>query len=107
MDRPYWKRDLREEDDAVVRYQEIYDAYQPPDAKYLTRHRGHLMFLRPEEEPFITGEMIRQVTMTGTVPELRERLQALAKGGYSQWVIQVVPGHEDALEDWARVIEAI
>jgi hypothetical protein len=27
--------------------------------------------------------------------------------GYRQWVIQLVPGEEQAIEDWARVIEGV
>ena len=30
-------------------YRKVYQQYQPPDARYLTNHRGHLMFVRPEE----------------------------------------------------------
>jgi 5,10-methylenetetrahydromethanopterin reductase len=33
----------------LERYREIYLGYDPADARYLTLHRGHLMFLRPEE----------------------------------------------------------
>ena len=36
-----------------------------------------------------------------------ERIQALAEGGYMRWVIQVVSGQEEALDDWERVIEMI
>jgi 5,10-methylenetetrahydromethanopterin reductase len=48
--------------------------------------------------------MIRDFTFTGTEAELRERLGQLEDAGYSQWVIQLVPGHEQAIEDWARLV---
>jgi 5,10-methylenetetrahydromethanopterin reductase len=60
--------------------------------------RGHLMYLLPEEE---------HLTFTGTMPELRDKLRMLRDAGYRQWTIQLVPGHEDAIEDWAHVIEGV
>jgi 5,10-methylenetetrahydromethanopterin reductase len=85
-------------------YREIYDRYEPADARYMTLHDGHLMYLRPEEEQFISGETLRALTLTGRPDEIRERVFALDKAGYDQVAVQVVPGHEDALEQWAEVL---
>jgi 5,10-methylenetetrahydromethanopterin reductase len=41
------------------------------------------------------------------MPELRDKLRMLRDAGYRQWTIQLVPGHEDAIEDWAHVIEGV
>jgi 5,10-methylenetetrahydromethanopterin reductase len=60
-----------------------------------------------EEEHLISGDLIRQTTFTGTVGELRDRIRTLRDAGYRQLTIQLVPGHDDALDDWARVIEGI
>ena len=30
-------------------YRKVYRAYEPADARYLNNHRGHLLFVRPEE----------------------------------------------------------
>ena len=70
-------------------------------------YRGHLMWLLPEEEHLISGDLIQQITLTGTVAELRERIRVLRDAGYRQLTIQLVPGHEDALDDWARVIKGV
>jgi 5,10-methylenetetrahydromethanopterin reductase len=88
---------------ALTAYRKIYESYQPADARYLTLHRGHLMHLRPEEESLITGDLLRALAWVGTESELRERVRALETAGYTQIAIQVVEGHEDAIEDWARV----
>lgn len=88
-------------------YQAIYDGYQPADTRYMQLFRGHLMWLLPEERHLITGDLNRQISMTGTKAELRERIQALAAAGYTQLTIQLVPGHEDALDDWAGVLESL
>ena len=90
-------------DALVSRYRGFYERYEPADARYLNLHRGHLMFLRPEEEPLISAELIRNLTFTGTEAELRQRLREVEDAGYRQWVIQLVPGHEQAIEDWARL----
>ena len=31
-------------------YRKVYQTYEPADARYLSNHRGHLMFVRPEEK---------------------------------------------------------
>jgi len=53
---------------------------QPRD-RYLANHRGHLMFLRPEEQEVCTADLIRALTfeMFGkyVIPEL-QRKAALA-----------------------------
>lgn len=87
-------------------YREIYQSYQPADARYLENHRGHLMFLRPEEEKLVTPELIKAMTMTGTQAELVENVQALREAGYNQLSIHLRLGHEDEmLDDWTAVIE--
>jgi 5,10-methylenetetrahydromethanopterin reductase len=86
-------------------YRRQYAGYQPADAKYLQMHKMHLLGVRPEERKFITEDVIRMTTYTATAPELRERAAALKAGGFDQLTIQLVPGHESALEDWAAVFE--
>jgi 5,10-methylenetetrahydromethanopterin reductase len=86
-------------------YREQHAAYQPPDAKYLQMHKLHLLRVRPEEEKFLSEHQIRSTTFTATEDVLRERLQAFKRAGYDQFVIQLVLGHEHAIEDWARLFE--
>ena len=89
-------------------YRKIYQGYQPADARYLSNHRGHLMFLRPEEQALITPELIRGTTLTGTAPELTERVRAFKAAGFHQFAVHLRIGHEFAmLDDWAKVIEAV
>ena len=89
------------------RYVEAAENFEPEEVdRYLVTHRGHLMFVRPEEQPFITSELIRHTSWTGTDSELIEAIGALDDAGYSQFTIQLVPGSEDAIEDWARIKSA-
>jgi 5,10-methylenetetrahydromethanopterin reductase len=93
--------------EAVEGYRKLYESYQPADARYLTLHRGHLMFLRPEERPLFTKEIVEAFSFTGTPEFLRERVAELRDAGYSQFTVQLVEGHESALEDWAAVLKPL
>jgi 5,10-methylenetetrahydromethanopterin reductase len=77
-----------------------------PATRYLENHRGHLMVVKPEEKPFVTADLIRSTSFTATEAEIRQRIEALRAAGYTQFVIQLVPGQEAALADWTRVRQA-
>lgn len=86
-------------------YRKVYENYEPHDARYLNLHRGHLMFNRPEELPFITEELMLGSTFTGTKDVIIQHLLKLQEAGYKQFTIQIVEGHEEAVEEWAEVFE--
>lgn len=88
---------------AVQGYVELARTFEPADARYLANHRGHLMAVKDIERPFVTAEMIRRTTFTGTADDIVARIAALRDGGYTQFTIQLVPGQEGAIEDWARI----
>ncbi len=95
---PDWLANLRD------RYVQAAAGFEPEEKdRYLVNHRGHLMFVRPEERPFVTADLIRYTSWTGTGKELIERVGALRDAGYSQFTVQLVPGAEEAIEDWARI----
>jgi 5,10-methylenetetrahydromethanopterin reductase len=80
--------------------------FEPADARYLRNHRGHLLFVKPEEKRFVTADLIRATTFTATEAEIRQRIDALRGAGYTQFTIQLVPGQEAAIADWARIRSA-
>ena len=88
-------------------YRQIYDNYIPHSTRYLENHTGHLLFLRPDEKPFITADAVKQLTFTGPFQEMVDRIRYLETCGYDQWVINIPPGQDEALESWARVIEKV
>ena len=92
--------------EAVAGYVAHAMAYEPADAKYLENHRGHLMFVKAEEREFITADLIRETSFTATEAELKKRIGDMRDAGYSQFTIQIVPGQEDAIEDWGRILKA-
>lgn len=91
----------------LERYRRIYLGYQPADARYLSNHRGHLMFLRPEEHEICTAELIRATTFTGTRDELREQMRELVRAGFDHFGVTIRHGHPEMLEDWADVLEGV
>jgi 5,10-methylenetetrahydromethanopterin reductase len=91
----------------VARYRELYETYTPNDARYLTLHKGHLMFVRPDEEKFASADVIRSLTASGTAPELRDRMRRLRDAGYDEVVVQITPGQESMIDEWARVAETV
>jgi 5,10-methylenetetrahydromethanopterin reductase len=90
----------------VNSYAALAQTFEPADAPYLHNHRGHLIFVKPEERPFLTAEAISGGSMTGTHVEICERIAALRDAGYTQFTVQLVHGHEDAINDWARIRQA-
>jgi len=109
----YWHWLVEDGDKAVVppplapviaAYREIYARYEPAHARHMTLHDGHLMYLRPEEQQFISAEMLRACSLTDTPDEIRARVAEMGAAGYDQVAIQLVPGQEHAIDDWARVL---
>ncbi|HXQ53943.1 MAG TPA: LLM class flavin-dependent oxidoreductase [Stellaceae bacterium] len=89
-------------------YKKIYQGYQPADARYLSNHRGHLMFLRPEEHALITPDLIRALTLTGTQPQVIEGVRMIRDAGFSQFAVTLRVGHEfEMLDDWSKVLEKV
>lgn len=91
----------------LERYRQIYQKYEPADARYLSNHRGHLMFLRPEEQEVCTADLIRTMTFTATRSALRDRLRELGAAGYSHFAVSIRHGHPQMLEEWADVFEGV
>lgn len=80
--------------------------FEPADAPYLENHRGHLMQVKPEERRFVTADLIRATSFTATEAEIKQRIETLRAGGFTQFTVQLVPGQEEAIADWARIRKA-
>jgi len=89
--------------EAVAGYIALARNFQPEDARYLDNHRGHLMAVKEIERPYVTAELIRRTTFTGERQDLLDRIATLRDGGYTQFTIQLIPGQEAAIEDWAKL----
>jgi 5,10-methylenetetrahydromethanopterin reductase len=81
--------------------------FGPANAYYLANHRGHLMFVRPDERPFITAEMIKGTSFTGTERESKQRVARAGRrrvraGRQSP----SRPARSTMIEDWGRIRRA-
>jgi 5,10-methylenetetrahydromethanopterin reductase len=92
--------------DAIAGYVALARQFRPQGAPYLDNHRGHLMFVKPEERPFVTAELIQATGFAAPETELKGRFAQLADAGYTEVAIQIVPGQEHAIEDWGRIRRA-
>jgi len=92
--------------DTIAAYVETARGFRPQGAHYLENHRGHLMFVKPEERRFVTADLISATTITGSEAEIIKTLAGFAAAGYSEVAIQIVPGQEHAIEDWGRIRRA-
>ena len=94
---------LRKELDGYVA---LARTFQPTDAPYLENHRGHLMLVKPQERAFVTADLIRATSFTATEAEIKQRIDTLRAAGFTQFTVQLVPGQEEAIADWARIRKA-
>ncbi|OAI40432.1 hypothetical protein AYO38_01035 [bacterium SCGC AG-212-C10] len=85
----------------------LYETYSPENARYLQLHTGHLLYVRDDERSFITADAIKRQSFTGTREELRDRVRAIKAAGYNEFVVQLVKGQEQAVEDWAGVFDLV
>lgn len=93
--------------EALAEYRRLYESYQPEDARYLSLHRGHALFVRDDEVRFITPELITQASMTAPMAELREHIRELDRIGYDELAVITCPGDDDILERWAEVMAGV
>jgi alkanesulfonate monooxygenase SsuD/methylene tetrahydromethanopterin reductase-like flavin-dependent oxidoreductase (luciferase family) len=70
--RPIWKR-----------YCELLEDV-PPDLRHIRLHDSHYTFMREDEAPLVTPELVRAVALVGTPDELIERIRDLDRQGLSQ-----------------------
>ena len=54
----------------------------------------------------MTADLIANTSFTASEAEIKKRIEALRGAGYTQFTIQLVPGQEHALADWARIRKA-
>jgi 5,10-methylenetetrahydromethanopterin reductase len=92
---------------ALEKYRRLYETFEPKDARYLANHRGHLMFLKPEERDICDGDLIKNFSWTATKRELQERLRGLRDAGFHHVSVQIRHGQPAMLEDWWDVFQGV
>jgi len=61
----------------------------PLGKRYQEMHLGHLVFVRPGEEQFITPDLIKLATLTGSAGEIIDRIRELEAAGVSNIALNV------------------
>ncbi len=77
----------------------------PAERRHLTVHRGHNCWLEPDEERFVTADLINRTCLVGTPDQLRQRVAELEEAGLDQ-VILLPPldTKESVIADVAAVL---
>ena len=71
----------------------------PARGRHLRVHAGHCTYSLPEEEQFVTPDLIRASCLAGTAEEVRAQVRTLAEAGLDQ--LMLLP----SLATQERVIE--
>jgi alkanesulfonate monooxygenase SsuD/methylene tetrahydromethanopterin reductase-like flavin-dependent oxidoreductase (luciferase family) len=74
------------------------------DAPWIDLHRGHHLYVRPEEQALLNPELMQEVAIVGTAPELVDEIGRLEAAGVTEIYWQLHPGHEDELERFASAV---
>ncbi len=53
----------------------------PMEKRFQEMHTGHMIFVKPGEERFLTEELVRETTLTGSASEIIERIKAMEEAG--------------------------
>jgi 5,10-methylenetetrahydromethanopterin reductase len=77
----------------------------PANVRHLHVHRGHCVWVEPDEERFLTKELLESTCMIGTADQLAARVQALADAGLTE--VMLLPSlatKEKVLRDVAALV---
>ncbi len=85
-------------------YRAMIEAY-PAERRHQRIHGGHNCWVLPEEERFLTPDILRATAMIGERDELIERLVALAGAGLHQ--VMILPNYDTRFDVLERVANDI
>ncbi len=93
--------------DSAALFADIWDDYRatvesvPAERIHQRIHAGHNCWVLPEEERFITANLIQTTCMVGTADDLAERLNAYSAAGLNQ--VMILPAWEPRYEVLERI----
>ncbi|MEP6659258.1 MAG: LLM class flavin-dependent oxidoreductase [Acidimicrobiales bacterium] len=77
----------------------------PEERRHLRIHLGHNCWVEPEEERFLTKEVIEAGCIVGTAPQLAERLTAMSAAGLDEiMILPTLATKEKVLRDIAAKV---
>ena len=100
LDQQGWENTMKVEHggiaDALAGYVEMARHFEPAAARYLQNHRGHFVFVKPEERRFVTAELIRRTSLHRHRAGVEAAGSGAARGRPDQLVIPITPGERNA-----------
>jgi 5,10-methylenetetrahydromethanopterin reductase len=78
----------------------------PDDRRYQEVHEGHLVYLKPGEERFLSEPLIKRAGLVGPGEDIVARLKALEEAGLRQVAVQVVTNGRELIEEFSREVIA-
>ena len=91
------------------RYREEYvgKMEMPPDRRYMKVHEGHMIYVKPGEERFLTPELIGSFSMTAPREVLIDRIKELEAAGMQEIAFSLPnDGARERIEELGREIVA-
>ena len=85
-------------------YRRMIESY-PAERRHQRIHGGHNCWVLPEEERFLTAELLQATAMIGTREQLLERLHGLAEAGLDQ--VMILPNFDTRFDVLERVAKDI
>ena len=85
-------------------YRSMIESY-PAERRHQRIHGGHNCWVLPEEEQFLTPELLQATAMIGTQDDLLERLHGLAEAGLDQ--VMILPNFDTRFDVLERVAKDI
>ncbi len=77
----------------------------PPERRHLRTHLGHNCWVVPEEERFVTPELIDRTCLVGTASELQNKVDELEDAGLDQIILLPPLDEKEAvIADVARAL---
>jgi 5,10-methylenetetrahydromethanopterin reductase len=70
-------------------------------------HRGHLMFLKPEERAIVDANMIKTFSWTAPKSELQDRIRALKDAGFHHIAVQIRHNIPEMVDEWWDVFRGV
>lgn len=99
------------DDSLAQRYGAYIDSYadakgSPPDRRYLDVHEGHLLYLKPGEEAFVTERAISSA-LVGSPEQILDRVRALQAAGVRNLAVQLLGrDRRELIEEFGREVIA-
>ena len=78
----------------------------PEGRRYQAVHEGHLIYLKPGEERFLTEPLMKRGRLIGSGEEIVAQLKALEQTGLRQIAVQVVTNGRELIEEFSREVIA-